>query len=128
MSLPIKKKREYRENKTQKAYLEWLALQHRPIFENTLKIDNEGTTNRAEAIRCGLHVGASDLFHAWPTLKYYGLWMEIKPEGWKLTKSKQEHHERQIAFGAKMMKRGYHFAFCVGVDECIAAMKEYLKG
>ncbi len=124
----VKKKRDYRENKTQAAYLEWLSFAHPTAFVQVVKIDNEGAGNRAAAIKCGLHVGASDLFHAYPTLEYYGLWMEIKPDGWKLVPSKRDHHERQMYFGSKMVCQGYDFKFCVGVDECIAGFKDYLKG
>lgn len=123
----LKKKRNYAENKTCRAWLQWLALQYPSAYCHTIKIDNEGLTNRANAVSLGLHIGASDYFIACPTLKYYGLWLEVKPKGWKLTPSKKAHYERQMAFGEKMKQKGYQFAFCVGLDECIKATKEYFN-
>jgi hypothetical protein len=102
-------------------------LYYPAAYGHVIKLDNEGTTNRANAISLGLHLGASDYFIACPTLKYYGLWLEVKPEGWKLTPSKKPHHDRQMAFGEKMKAKGYQFAFCVGVDECIQAAKDYFN-
>lgn len=75
----------------------------------------------------GLHVGAADYFIAYPTIKHYGCFIEVKPEGWKLTKSKQAHYDSQMAFGKKMTDKGYAFYFCIGIDELIAATENYLK-
>ncbi len=78
----------------------------------------------------GLHKGASDLFIAWVTEHYPGCWIEIKPDGWKGPHGKKAkiHHENQMNFIAKMKKQGYFAQMCVGVDECIAAIKTFLKG
>jgi hypothetical protein len=124
----LKKKRVYHENKTCRAWLEFMALQYPAAYGHIIRIENEGLTNRANAVSLGLHVGASDYFIACPTLKHYGFFMEVKPDGWKLTESKKPHYERQIMFGDKMKQRGYYFAFCVGIDECIQATNDYFKG
>lgn len=116
-----------RENKTCKAWLQWLALQHPIAYSLTIKIDNEGLTNRASAVSLGLHIGASDYFIALPTLKFYGLFLEVKADGWKPSQSSKTHIAKQLAFGEKMKARGYAFAFCVGVDECINATNEYFN-
>lgn len=121
------KKRSNPESKTCKAWLQWLKLQYPVAHGLVVKIDNEGSSNRAEAVRSGLHVGASDYLIALPTPEFAGLWLEAKPEGWKLTPSKLRHHERQMIFGRKMIHVGYQFKFCVGVDELIKASIEYLK-
>lgn len=127
--MPVKPKRNYIEDKTCRAWLEWLSYQYPAVREHVIKIDNEGNANRAIAVSLGLHPGASDYFISWPTLEFYGLWLEVKPEGWKPnSKAKLEHMARQLAFGEKMLKRGYKFAFCVGIDECIEATKQYLEG
>jgi len=78
----------------------------------------------------GLHKGASDLFIAWPTLKYYGLWLEIKPDGWKGPSGKKQklHVENQLNFIAKMNLKGYFAKMVVGVDQALDAIKLYLKG
>ncbi len=123
----LKKKRNMVENKTCRAWLEWLALQYPYAREYVIKIDNEGASNRALAVSLGLHPKASDYLLAWPTLSHYGFWLEVKPDGWKPNSTaKREHMEGQIAFGEKMKKKGYQFAFCVGIDECINATTIYL--
>lgn len=122
-----KVKRKTPEADTCRAWLKWLALQYPQAYYHLVRIDNEGLTNRANAVSLGLHVGASDYFLAWPTLKHYGAWIEVKPDGWKLTKSKHEHYDRQLKFGNKMMAKGYAFYFCVGIDELIKAINDYLN-
>lgn len=122
-----KKPRNYRENKVARAWLEYVHLQYPVVAQHIIKIDNEGTTNRAQAVSLGLHVGASDYLIAWPTLDHYGLFLEIKPDGWVMTKSNMEHTQRQLFFGNKMAERGYKFSFCIGLDRCIEATDEYLS-
>jgi len=122
-----KTKRKSPEADTCRAWLKWLKLQFPDVYSQVIKIDNEGVSHRANAVSLGLHVGASDYFLAWPTIEYYGCWLEIKPDGWKLNKSKQEHHDRQMAFGEKMRQVGYAFYFCVGIDEMMQATKDYLS-
>lgn len=121
------------EQKTQLAICEWLTLQHPHVSEHVIKIDNEGKRTIGGHIlakRMGLHKGASDLFIAWPTLKYYGLWLEIKPDGWRGPSGKKQklHHECQTNFIAKMNLKGYFAKMVVGVDQALDAIKLYLKG
>lgn len=115
------------ESDTCRNWLKWLELQYPAVYTHVIKIANEGMTNRANAVSLGLHVGASDYFIAWPTLQHYGCWIEVKPDGWKLTKSKLAHHENQIEFGAKMKRKGYAFYFCVGLDDLIQCTQDYLN-
>lgn len=76
----------------------------------------------------GLHPGASDLFLAWPTNKYPGLWVEVKPPLFKVTKSNLAHYESQMEFIRLMLSQGYHADMGIGVDACIDIFKFYLKG
>lgn len=76
----------------------------------------------------GLHRGASDLFFPYPAHGRHGLWVEIKRDGWKLTSAEREHHARQMLFIERMREQGYAAEFCVGVDECIAAIDNYMLG
>lgn len=113
------------------ALVRWIRLQHPEVSKHIIKIDNEGQRSFVGhdlATKQGLHIGASDLFIAWPCNGFHGAFIEIKKEGWKLVTSNQEHHERQMLFLEKMMKAGYFGALCVGIDECIAAITLYLKG
>lgn len=126
--MTFKKKRSYPESITCRNYLTWLKLQHPNVRNHLIKIDNEGSSNRAVAISLGLHPKASDYFIAWPTKRFHGLWLEVKADNWTPnSKQRIEHANGQKAFGEKMMKRGYQFAFCVGFQECVKATNDYLK-
>jgi hypothetical protein len=121
------------EQKTQLAICEWLTRQYPRVSEHVIKIDNEGKRSvggHMLARRMGLHKGASDLFIAWPTPKYYGLWIEVKPDGWKgpYGRKAKEHFESQLNFIARMNLRGYFAKMIVGVDEGIDTISSYLKG
>ncbi len=112
------------------ALLDWLSKYHPEASKHVVKIDNEGVRTKVGhyiAKRAGLHVGASDLFIAWPTLKYSGLWLEIKRDGWTCTASDKDHVDRQITFINKMIMRGYAGALGVGIDECIKIVMNYLN-
>jgi hypothetical protein len=121
------------EQKTQLAICEWLSKQHPVIFQDHLvKIDNEGKKTVGGymlAKRMGLRAGASDLFLSYPTKKYPGMWMEIKPDGWKGPQGKKAklHHERQMDFLEKQKAKGYFTSFVIGVEQGIDAFKIYLK-
>lgn len=120
------------ENRTQKTILKYLALAHPQARSHTIKIDNEGKRSmigHVTAKACGLHKYASDLFIAWPTLSHYGLWMEVKPDGWAGPRSRVERArvEGQLDFILKMKKVGYEGVLVAGVDEGIEALKKYLS-
>lgn len=120
------------EQKTTLAICEWMKLQHPLVFQHLVKIQNEGKHTVGGfmlALRMGLHQGASDLFIAWPTSKYPGLWMEIKPDKWKgpFGKKQLKHHESQMEFINKMNARGYFAKMIIGTDEGIDLIKFYLN-
>lgn len=121
------------EQKTQLAICEWLSKQHPNLFKNHLvKIDNEGKRTVGAhmlAKRMGLRAGASDLFFSFPTKKHPGMWMEVKPDGWKGPQGKKAklHHERQMEFLELQKQVGYFTCMIVGVDQGIEAFKIYLK-
>lgn len=121
------------EQKTQLAICGWLMRQHPEVFKHIIKIDNEGVRTiggHVLATRMGLHKGASDLFIAWPTTKYFGLWLEIKPDGWKGPSGKKQklHIENQTQFIEKMKLKGYFGKMVTGVDQALLVINSYLKG
>lgn len=125
-----KKKRNFKESKTQAAALEYLKVKCPAMYETAIKIDNEGKRSIAgvmTAYKTGLHKGASDLFFFYPTICYNGMFLEVKPEDWKLTPSKQEHYDSQIAFIKRAEKKGYYACLAIGIDECIRAFDFYLS-
>lgn len=126
-----KRKTLFPESLVQVATLDWLRIYHNEAFKCIIKIDNEGKMSAAGhilAVKMGLHVGASDLFCAYPVPKYCGLWVEVKRPGYKVTKSNIEHHERQLVFINKMRDKGYAADMGFGTDQCIAIFQNYLKG
>jgi len=91
---------------------------------------NEGKRTAAGhglAVAMGLHPGASDLLLAWPNGQYAGLWLEVKPPGWKLTQSKMLHHQRQLNFIKLMKSVGYQGDVGVGFDGCVDILKRYIN-
>lgn len=118
------------EDKTQMAILDYCKLAYPKLFQTVIKIHNEGQRSRSTnriLPRLGLRPGASDLFFAFPTKNYHGLWMEIKRDGWKLTVGQQEHVNRQIAFIDQQNQNGYLARMVVGVDEGIKLLDEYMR-
>ena len=96
----------YKETKTQIAILEWLAWQNPEARKHVVKIRNEGAFKGGglfTAIKAGFQPKASDFLLAYPIAPYHGAWIEVKPDGYKVTKSNQEHHDGQIEF-LKLMR------------------------
>jgi len=120
------------EQKTQLAIIEWLKKQHPEVSQYVVKIDNEGKRSvggHMLALRMGLHKGASDLFIAWPTDKYHGLWLEIKSDVWRGAQGKKAklHYETQLNFIEKMKAVGFYGEIGAGVDQCIKIISDYLN-
>lgn len=127
----VKKKKVGPEALVQIALVRWIKLQYPEVGKHIIKIDNEGRRSfigHELAIKQGLHIGASDIFISWPANGYHGAWIELKREKWKLVPSELEHVTRQKNFLEKMKVAGYFTAFCVGIDEALAAVSFYLKG
>lgn len=120
------------EEQTQSAILQFVELQFPMLYRTRIKIDNEGKRSMAglmTAIKCGLHPGASDLFFAFPTKKFHGLFIEVKPDGWTKPRNKKESTrvQKQLEFINDRKLDGYQAHFVVGVDQGIKAIREYMK-
>lgn len=119
------------EQNTQLAVVKWLELQYPQVHQHLVMINNDGKRTAGGHVlarKMGLHKGASDIFLAWPTEKYHGLWVELKKDKWKGAYGIKEkrHHEFQSHFIEKMKLIGYQAAFAVGVDEAIRVITEYM--
>ena len=118
------------EDKVCLAMLEYIQLKHPDLYKTALKIHNEGErsywTNRLLQ-KLGFRTGASDYFFTYPHNGKHGLFIEVKRNGWKITPSQKEHVERQKKFIEDMKAHGYSAYFCVGIDECIKAVDEYMS-
>jgi len=120
----------YPETKVQIAIVKYIKLQYSFAKNFIIMIGNEGNRTPQGHIlakKMGMRVGASDLFICWPTSEYYGLWLEVKKDGWKMTQSNKEHTERQIDFLNQVYQAGYQGKIGVGIDECIKIVDEYFK-
>lgn len=115
---------------TQKAVVKWFKLQYPKLSKLLIKFDNEGKRTIAghvEAKAMGLRPGASDLFLAYPTKIYSGLFLEIKPDKWTPGKANKEHYKRQLEFLDDMSKVGYAAELGIGFDECRAIIVKYIS-
>jgi hypothetical protein len=132
---PVKRKLKrrsklYPETEVQVNVLKWLALYRPAVRKCVIRIENEGkrtAAGNALALNMGMYSGAADLFIAWPNGEFAGLFLEVKPPGYKATPSKMVHHQRQLNFIMHMKSVGYHGDVGVGFDECVRILEEYLN-
>lgn len=111
------------ESLEQIAVCDWIRNQHPWLIEHTIYICNDGKRSKLAGYimkLMGLLPGATDLFIARPTSKFYGLFIEMKTKKGKPTKT-------QLDFIARMNTVGYYATVCYGADEAIAVIREYLK-
>jgi len=128
------------ERDAQKAIFKWFCLQYPHLKNFFIKIDNEG--NRKVLVKNGrkVHIGlisamaqglnpsTPDMFIALPVAPYAGLWIELKPEGWKPRSTKErDHAEKQLARIELLRSVGYDGYFCVGALDAIDKIKTYLR-
>ena len=121
----------YPESIVQKNGLKWLGYAHPQVRKCVIKIDNEGKRTpqgHQLAAALGLHVGASDLFVAYPCHGKHGLWAEVKKLGFKVVPSNEFKFKQQMDFIYKMREQGYAAEMCVGYDQLIKAFQDYLDG
>ena len=75
--------------------------------------------------------GWPDLFIAEPNENYYGLFIEIKKEGFKTIKKDgtyvTPHIEEQVDMLQRLRGKGYITSFGIGFDECKDIIDQYLK-
>lgn len=115
--------RSHNESNEQIAAMDWLRAQHPKIALHTLHIGNERkATYYAGYImkRMGVLKGASDLFMAWPSGGFHGLFIEVKSTRGKPSPS-------QIEFIERMRSVGYKAEVCYGADQVISTIKSYLN-
>ena len=110
------------ESNEQIAAMDWLRAQHPNIALHTLHIGNERKASYYAGYimkRMGVLKGASDLFMAWPSGGFHGLFIEVK------SKTGRPSAE-QKAFLQRMKDVGYRAEICYGAEEVISTMKDYI--
>jgi len=111
------------ESQEQVALMDWLRLQYPEVAKHTIYITNERKQSpRMGALfkRKGLLPGASDLFIAWPSANFHGLFLELKTKVGIVSPTQKEFLQRMDA-------KGYCARVARGADEAIEVIKEYLK-
>ena len=112
-----------KERQIQIAVIDWVRLQYPWLIDYTIYIMNERKCSARTGHmlnRMGRLPGASDLLFAWPTSKYYGLFLELKRPDGKPTKT-------QIEFLERMNKIGYLATIAYDFEEAIIIIKDYLS-
>ena len=116
-------KKKHTESDEQIAAMDWLRTQHPNISLHTMHIGNERKSSYYFGCimkRMGVLKGASDLFMAWPSKGYHGLFIEVKSKIGRPSVAQKEFLQR-------MREVGYKAEICYGADEVIGTMKDYLS-
>lgn len=106
------------------AAMDWIRVKHSWLVKHTIHIPNERKTSFYFGNllkRMGVRRGASDLFIAWPSSGYHGLFIEVKSAKGRPTPEQKE-------FIQLMSDTGYYACFCYGAEEIIAVIQAYLDG
>lgn len=113
--------------------VEYLKLQYpKVIFRTDFGAGIKMTIGQAVAQK-SLQTGDKypDLFIAEPNLRFHGLFIELKREGYKLLNKnneyRTEHLKMQFRCMDKLISKGYMAAFAVGFDEAKQIIDKYMK-
>lgn len=110
------------ERQEQLTVMDWMRLQNPWLVNHTIYIMNErrASLHAGKLMnRMGRLAGASDLFIAYPTSKYYGLFLELKTKTGRAS-------PKQLEFIERMNKIGFYAVVAHGADEAIDIIKRYL--
>lgn len=108
----------------------WARYQYPKVFPFLVGIKNEMNCSQGMGNlynRMGRKKGASDIFIAQPNNKYHGLWIEVKPDGFKHTKSNDEHVRCQLDFIETMKTNNYYGEMVIGFDQAKELIESYLN-
>ena len=118
-----RKKRNFVESGHQQSFFKLLALKYPWLRPFAFSIPNGGKRNPKEAKRLvseGLTKGALDCMIAYPSGKYYGLFIEFKTEKGSLTKE-----QREMMF--RLLSVGYKCYVCRSYIEALEKVEDYLE-
>jgi hypothetical protein len=114
------------EHAEQRSFFTWATLERRkyPQLKNMFAVPNGGWRHPATAAILkaeGVKAGVPDIFLAWPSQGYCGLFIEMKRKvGGKVSDAQKEWSERLSA-------AGYLVRTCKGFEEAKNTITEYLK-
>lgn len=114
------------ESQEQIKLFKWAA--YHPIAKNYLwATPNGGSRHLLEAINLrkqGVKRGVSDIFFAYPSGKFHGLFIEMK----RSDRSLSTLSEEQLIFLTNMKAVGFEAVVSYGADHAIEIITTYLKG
>lgn len=107
-------------------------IKHQPkIAPYLIKITNEGKRTRLQGFHLksmGMQPGVSDLFLAYPTGQFAGLWLEIKRNrAYTPSEMRSSSWEAQIQFIARMKQVGFAAEVCYGFEHGKRIIETYLS-
>jgi len=112
----------HEEHQNQVALIKWWASQHHPAILFAIPNAAQRSVGLAAFMKAeGLVAGVPDLFFAWPTAQYGGLFIEMKTGTGRLTES-------QKLVIPRLEAAGYKVVVARGWKEAAEAIKEYLGG
>lgn len=79
----------------------------------------DSKSKRIRAWREGILSGVSDVFIPWPSQGHYGLFLEFKKQGGRVTKGQED-------FINLMRSRGYKAEVVYGLRQALQVLKEYI--
>lgn len=112
-----------KESEIQKAFFEFLSV-YKGMRNYGFAIPNGGSRNVLEARnlqRQGVTMGVPDLFLAYPSAGYHGLFIELKSASGQLRYAQKEWLER-------LNNKGYLAVVAYSLDEAINITKNYIDG
>lgn len=111
-----------REHNVQVALIAWFRLQYPALAKHLFAIPNGGARHPVTAAKLkaeGVLPGVADLFLIKSSNGYPGLFLELKADKGRVS-------DHQSAFLERAAAEGYCTRVAFGLDEAIAAIKEYL--
>lgn len=134
-------KRNNEEHQIQVGVFKWINLQKKiyPALKNAYAIPNGGSRNEREAANLkaeGVRAGVPDVFLAYPSKDFHGLYIEHKIKKQKLTKDKPIYientkivryiREGQETWFKRLQDAGYCCEVSRSIDQSIGIFKDYL--
>jgi hypothetical protein len=111
------------ESEIQACFVKWLRLSNKPVGAVTFSVPNGALRSLAEGKRqkeLGLTAGVPDIFIAYPSGNYHGMFIEFKAGANTLT----YHQSNMIQL---LKARGYHCVVCYEVNNAMQEVTNYLN-
>jgi hypothetical protein len=129
------------EHNIQAGVFEWIEYQQHPAFKNIFAIPNGGSRNEKEGENLrkeGVRAGVWDVFMAYPSRGFHGLFLEHKTGKNELTKDKPIYYkhshtevryirEGQVTWGRRLTDAGYCCKVSRSIPQSVEILKWYLE-